>query len=105
MIITVVNMSGKISDAQLHPTIRAINRQIREDFEPYWSLGATLRLEGKTGADKPDKLGLPEMRGDAVLYCGTRPTFRTRWATTRAMARACRSASSSPSWWTSWARR
>jgi hypothetical protein len=69
MIITVVNMSDSITDAQLHPVVRAINRQIREDFEPYWSLGATLRLEGKTGStQQPDKTTLPEMRGDAVLY-------------------------------------
>jgi len=68
MIITVVNMSASITDAALHPVIRAINRQIREDFEPYWSLGATLRLEGNTGKSKPNKVDLPEMRGDAVLY-------------------------------------
>jgi len=69
MIITVVNMSDTTTDAELQMVVRAINRQIREDFEPYWSLGATLRLEGKTGdSGQPDKVGLPEMRGDAVLY-------------------------------------
>jgi hypothetical protein len=67
MIITVVNHSDKITDAELQRVVRAINRQVREDFEPYWSLGATLRLEGK-GAEQPDKLRLPDMRGDAVLY-------------------------------------
>ncbi|MFS8978238.1 hypothetical protein PO002_27630 [Cupriavidus necator] len=67
MIITVINQSRKIADKELHPVIRAINRQIREDFEPYWSLGATLRLEGKS-TTVPDKLALPDMRGDAVLY-------------------------------------
>jgi hypothetical protein len=66
VIITVVNMSG-IPDAELQHAIRAINRQIHEDFEPYWSLTATLRLEGKSQT-KPDKLALPDMRGDAVLY-------------------------------------
>ncbi|NDZ15648.1 hypothetical protein C7T35_17320 [Variovorax sp. WS11] len=67
MIITVLNMSKQIADADLQHVIRAINRQIKEDFEPYWSLGALLRLEGKS-ARAPDKLGLPDMRGDAVLY-------------------------------------
>jgi len=43
-----------------------VNRQISEDFEPYWSLGATLRLEGKS-SNTPNKLTLPDIRGDAVL--------------------------------------
>lgn len=66
MIISVINMS-KIDDAELHQAVRAVNRQIREDFEPYWSFGATLRLEGHS-TGKPDKILLPDMRGDAVLY-------------------------------------
>jgi hypothetical protein len=68
MIISVINHTdGKISDEELHTALRAINRQIGEDFEPYWSLGAKLRLEGKSTL-KPDKINLPDMRGDAVLY-------------------------------------
>ena len=67
MIITIVNMSELVADDELQGVIRAINRQINEDFEPYWSLGATLRLEGKSKT-VPDKLSLPDMRGDAVLY-------------------------------------
>lgn len=67
MIITVINLSKKIADEELHVAIRAINRQIHEDFEPYWSLGAVLRLEGRS-SNTPDKLGLPDLRGDAVLY-------------------------------------
>lgn len=67
MIISIVNRSRAIADEQVLEAIRAINRQIKEDFEPYWSLGATLRLEGAVGR-QADKLRLPEMRGDAVLY-------------------------------------
>lgn len=67
MIITVVNQSRHIADDELQHVIRAINRQIQEDFTPYWSLHATLRLEGKAGR-QPDRVALPEMRGDAVLY-------------------------------------
>lgn len=67
MIITVVNRSKTIADEKVLNVVRAINRQIKEDFEPYWSLGATLRLEGAVGG-QPDKLKLPEMRGDAILY-------------------------------------
>jgi len=68
MIISVINhTNGKVSDEQVHVAIRAINRQIDEDFEPYWSLGAELRLEGKSGT-KPSKQNLADMRGDAVMY-------------------------------------
>jgi hypothetical protein len=68
MIISVINhTNGQISDEQLQQAIRAINRQIAEDFEPYWHLGAELRLEGKSGK-KPEKQNLADMRGDAVLY-------------------------------------
>ena len=68
MIISVINLTnGKISDEEVHAAIRAVNRQIRGDFEPYWSFGATLRLEGKT-TSRPRKQELSEMRGDAVLY-------------------------------------
>lgn len=68
MIISVINhTNGQITDEQLQNAIRAINRQISEDFEPYWSLGAELRLEGKSGL-KPKKQSIADMRGDAVIY-------------------------------------
>jgi hypothetical protein len=68
MIISAINHTeGKISDEELQNTIRAINRQIAEDFEPYWSLGAKLRLEGRS-EKSPDKLEPSDMRGDAVIY-------------------------------------
>ena len=67
MIISVINLSKKISDEELQVVVRAVNRQIDEDFEPYWSLGAKLRLEGNS-TGKPDKINLPDLRGDAVLY-------------------------------------
>jgi hypothetical protein len=48
MIISIINhTSAKIKDEELQSIIRAINRQINEDYTPYWSLGATLRLEGR----------------------------------------------------------
>jgi len=67
MIITVLNHTKTLADEEVQRVIRAVNRQIRDDFEPYWSLGATLRLEGKS-TNKPGKIRLPDMRGDAVLY-------------------------------------
>src|SRR5262245_15963842 len=68
MIISVINHTeGAVPDAELHGVIRAVNRQIEGDYAPYWSLGATLRLEGHSGR-QPSKQNLADMRGDAVLY-------------------------------------
>lgn len=67
MIISIVNRSKSLTDPQILETLRAINRQISEDFEPYWSFGATLRLEGRTRG-KLDKATLADMRGDAIIY-------------------------------------
>jgi len=69
MIISVINLTDDaIPDADLHRAIRAVNRQLREDFEPYWGFGAELRLEGKTGKGKASDFDQADMRGDAVLY-------------------------------------
>jgi len=73
MIISVINHTKAISDEEVQGALRAINRQIREDFEPYWSMGAELRLEGRS-QDKPRKNkdgkddDLADMRGSAVIY-------------------------------------
>ena len=68
MIISVINhTAGEVSDEEMQFAIRAINRQIKEDFEPYWSLGATLRLEGRSGK-QPDVQDPSDMRGDAIIY-------------------------------------
>jgi hypothetical protein len=68
MIISIINhTNGQISDEEVHVAVRAINRQLREDFEPYWSMGAELRLEGRSGKI-PSKTTIADMRGDAVLY-------------------------------------
>lgn len=68
MIISVINhTNGQVADEKLQAVIRAINRQIAEDFEPYWGIGAALRLEGKSG-QKPQKQNVADMRGDAVIY-------------------------------------
>jgi len=66
MIISVINRSaGALDDEDLQQAIRAVNRQISEDFEPYWSMGATLRLEGHKGGGPQS---VSDMRGDAILY-------------------------------------
>ena len=66
MIISVINRSdGAKSDGELLRAIRAVNRQIAEDFAPYWGFGAHLRLEGKTGT-KRASLEPADVRGNTV---------------------------------------
>lgn len=65
--ISVVNRTRTISDLELHRVVRAINRQIAEDFAPYWAFGGVLRVEGPARG-RIDSNALLEMRGDAVLY-------------------------------------
>lgn len=68
MIISVVNLTnGEISDPDLLAAVRAVNRQIAEDFVPYWSMPATLRVES-TLIEQPDANVAALLRGDAVLY-------------------------------------
>ena len=66
MRISVINHTT-IKDEEVQEVIRVINRQIREDFEPYWGMSAVLRLEGKSSLPRrrPNPV---DMRGDAVLY-------------------------------------
>ena len=65
--ISVVNRSHTVADPELHRVVRAVNRQINEDFEPYWGFGGMLRVEGPArGA--VDTRSLRELRGDAILY-------------------------------------
>ncbi len=68
MLISVVNHTdGKLADEAVQEGIRAVNRQITEDYNPHWHMGAELRLEGAIGKD-PDDEKLPELRGDAIIY-------------------------------------
>ena len=68
MVISIINCTdGTLSDEEIMQAIRAINRQIEQDFEPYWSFGASLRLEGRSGK-KPQAQRLEDLRGDAVIY-------------------------------------
>ena len=68
MIISVLNFSnGRIRDDEVRRALRAINRQIKNDFEPHWGFGATLRLVRKAGS-KLRKQSLPGRQGEAYLY-------------------------------------
>jgi hypothetical protein len=70
MNISVCNFTDK-SDEEVEGVLRAINRQIAEDFAPYWNLEARLRLEGRSSSNLPIaalKQNPQDLRGDAILY-------------------------------------
>jgi len=68
MFISVINHTdGRLTDKEVQSALRAINRQLAEDFEPYWHIHAQLRLEGKSQG-RPDVDSPVDMRGDAVIY-------------------------------------
>lgn len=76
MQISLVNFSSK-PDAEVLHVVRAINRQLTEDFTPIWSWCARLRVEGAGRA--PDdsvqslKQAPQDLRGDAIIYLWDRP--------------------------------
>ncbi len=66
MIISIINHT-ELSKDEVQRVVRAVNRQMQEDFRRYWHKEVHLRLEGWTGEQPDPELPL-DMRGDAVLY-------------------------------------
>lgn len=80
MLISVVNRSGMLGDKDLQAAVRAVNRQLEEDFYPHWQFGARLRLDGAGRIPhhrqaRVDLPRLPGRRGDAVIYVQDKPTM------------------------------
>jgi hypothetical protein len=68
MRISVINCTnGLLSDDEVQKALRAVNRQITEDFAPYWNLNGMLRLEGRS-AGRPDYENPTDMQGEAIIY-------------------------------------
>lgn len=66
--ISIVNFSN-LSDNDVQTAIRAVNRQIQEDFSPIWGGVWDLRLHGSSFiADDTDSLVEEFVQGEAVLY-------------------------------------
>lgn len=66
--ISVVNFTNLL-DNDVQAAIRAVNRQIREDFAPIWGAVWDLRLHGSSfNADDIDSLVEEFVQGEAVLY-------------------------------------
>jgi len=71
MLISVVNRSRQVPDNEILDVIRAINRQLQEDFKAFWHIDVRMRLEGVHGDDCLQ--WLPDLRGDAVLFVEDHP--------------------------------
>jgi hypothetical protein len=73
VLISVINhTNGLLSDSEVQQAIRAVNRQIREDFEPHWGMSGQLKLEGPailgSRLSDPDIRREIDTRGEAVIY-------------------------------------
>ncbi|MBV1877181.1 MAG: S8/S53 family peptidase [Pseudomonadales bacterium] len=66
MIISIINAT-QLPRQKIQEVIRAVNRQLQEEFKNYWHKDVELRLEGWTGEELNPDVPL-QIRGDAVLY-------------------------------------
>ena len=66
MIISVINTTS-LHRQEVQNKIRAVTRQLSEDFRRYWHTDVQLRLEGWTGETLAPNRPL-NMRDDAVIY-------------------------------------
>ena len=78
MTISVINTT-MLPRQEVQDKIRAVNRQLQEDFKRYWHVDVQLRLEGWTGEtlDPSRPLKLPQPRP-------TPPKRPGRWRKSRA---------------------
>jgi len=67
MTLTIANISTQISAAQLQAAIVAIGRQVAENFQPEWNIGAT--LNGTTAPLEDQQVPI-QGNHNAVIYLG-----------------------------------
>lgn len=68
--IVVINFTTDISDRKVQHIVRAVNRQIIEDFMPIWGVGRELQLQASSFTPTLDEDILKEdiVRGSAAIY-------------------------------------
>ena len=67
--ISTINFTTALDDREVQATIRAVNRQIREDFASVWGAVWELRLHASEfDPDDPETLAEEPIRGEGVLY-------------------------------------
>ncbi len=71
--IAIINFSG-VSDRETQRAIRAVNRQVIEDFMPIWGSGYVSKLHASQFApDHPDILSEDPVPAEAVIYLVDEP--------------------------------
>lgn len=67
--IAVINFASKLTDQDVQDAIRAVNRQVVEDFMPLWGCGRLSKLYAAS-FDPADEASLVEEKvpGDSVIY-------------------------------------
>lgn len=67
--ISVINFVPNLSDRLAQRAIRAVNRQVEEDFAPIWGTGRSLKLHASDfdPAD-PNTIADDPVKGDSVMY-------------------------------------
>ena len=75
--VAVINFSSHLSDQSVQEAIRAVNRQVLEDFAPLWGSGRVLRLHAPSfdPAD-PDTLMEDPVAATGVMYLVDQATLR-----------------------------
>ncbi len=75
--IAMYNFSAHVNDQEVQNVIRAVNRQIVEDFMPIWGSGRILRLHA-ADFDPRDPTTFPDqpVQADSVIYLVDEPTIR-----------------------------
>ena len=68
MHITIANLSTTIAPSDFQAAVRAISRQVNEDFSPEWGIAAV--LSGVTTNLKDGKLAPVDGRRSAIIYVG-----------------------------------
>ena len=66
---SIINFATQLDDREVQEAIRAVNRQVSEDFAPVWGSARSLRLHaaGFDPAD-PDSLSEDPVQGESVCY-------------------------------------
>ena len=67
--ISVINFTSDLTDREVQEAIRAVNRQITEDFAPVWGAIWDLRLHASPfDPAEPETVANDPVQGEAVLY-------------------------------------
>ena len=93
--IAVINFSQQLDEQEVQEAIRAVNRQVLEDFLPIWGSGRVCKLHGPVFAIADiDTLASDPVFADSVIYVVDVALLPVPWASMRSTPEICPSVSS-----------